>query len=138
MKTAKNILLFFITIYFILITTGCASRIAVQDGVTTTVVLIRHAEKTAITKVLTDSGKRRAKALPEAVSDLDIAAIYSPNLVRNIDTVKPLADQRKLDITVIEDNPDWEAVTHRLVSDHPGNITITNEIRGIVNNARFP
>jgi hypothetical protein len=99
---------------------GCAPRIWSPEGAETTVVLIRHAERTAITKELTEAGQARARALPEAVADLDIAAIYSPDLPRNIDTVVPLAQQRGLAIILLAAEPDANEVARLLVSDHPG------------------
>ena len=99
---------------------GCSTRFLSPEGTATTVVLIRHAERTLVTKELTDGGHARAAALPEALADLDIVAIYSPNLSRNTDTVKPLAAQRELEINVVDASPDSEAVARRLVTDHPG------------------
>ncbi|MCU7811267.1 MAG: histidine phosphatase family protein [Candidatus Thiodiazotropha sp. (ex Notomyrtea botanica)] len=129
MKMVK-ILLWNILAISVLMVTACSTPIVSQDGMTTTVVLVRHAEKTAVTKELTEGGRKRAAALPAAVIDLDIAAIYSPNLIRNIDTAKPLAKQRNLEITIIEDNPDWKEVTQRLVSDHPGKAVLWVGNRG--------
>lgn len=108
------------TISILLLVGGCASRMAPPQGTTTTVVLIRHAERTTITKQLTEGGQKRAAALPAAVADLAIDAIYSPNLQRNIDTVKPLAEQRKLTITLIDTDADLDQITEHLLSDHPG------------------
>ncbi|MCU7806429.1 MAG: histidine phosphatase family protein [Candidatus Thiodiazotropha sp. (ex Semelilucina semeliformis)] len=128
MKTAKYLFLFIIT--SVLLASGCSTQVVSQDGLTTTVVLIRHAEKTAVTKVLTEGGKKRAAALPDAVSDLDIAAIYAPNLIRNIDTAKPLAKKRNIEITIIEDNPDWKEISQRLVSEHSGKTVLWVGNRG--------
>ncbi len=104
----------------LLLVTGCASQVLSPEGTTTTVVLIRHAERTTITKQLTEGGRRRAAALPAAVADLDINAIYSPRLDRNIDTVRPLAKERNLEITLVAPDADHEQVTRRLITDHPG------------------
>jgi hypothetical protein len=41
----------------------------------------------------------RAKALVDAVGTLRITAIYSPNLERNLDTVRPLASRLGIEIT---------------------------------------
>lgn len=99
---------------------GCTTQQFSPEGTTTTVILIRHAERTSDTKLLTPFGKTRAAALPAAVADYDISAIYSPDLARNIDTVKPLAKQRRLKITLVDANPDVELITRRLLNDHPG------------------
>ena len=99
---------------------GCATRVMSPEGTTTTVVLIRHTERTAITKELTEGGRARAAALPAAVADLNFVAIYSPDLSRNIDTAKPLAAERGLEITLVAARPDAEQVSRRLVEDLPG------------------
>ncbi len=70
-----------------------------QPGITTTVILIRHAERDNFF-VLTAQGHQRAKALVDAVKDMGITAIYSPNLERDLDTVKPLAKYLGIDITL--------------------------------------
>ncbi|MEJ2284006.1 MAG: phosphoglycerate mutase family protein [Desulfobacterales bacterium] len=65
----------------------------------TTVILIRHAERDNFF-VVTAEGHARARALVDAVSDMGITAIYSPDLERNLETVKPLAAHLKIDITL--------------------------------------
>ena len=65
-----------------------------------TVILIRHVERDNFF-IVTPVGHERAKALKEAVSDRNIAAIYSPDLERNLDTVRPLADYLNIEITLI-------------------------------------
>ena len=100
--------------------TGCSSRVYSPDGFTTTVILIRHTERTLVTKELTDAGRARAAALPAAVADYDIVAIYSPDLARNVDTVKPLAKARGLDITRLDPKTDIDDINRRLINDHPG------------------
>ncbi len=65
-----------------------------------TVVLIRHAERDNFFNI-TDEGRERAYALIDSVADMDVSAIYSPDLSRNIETVKPLADFLEIEITLI-------------------------------------
>ena len=80
---------------------GCTGTEKDEKTVTaTTVILIRHAERDNFF-IITDEGRERAEALVDAVQDMDITAIYSPDLERNLDTVKPLADHLKIDITLI-------------------------------------
>ncbi len=95
---------------------GCATGVNSPSGTTTTVILIRHAERLHMSDELHEDGRVRAAALPAAVADLDIAAIYSPNRVRNLDTVRPLAEQRGIEVTVIE----IDDVPERMVGEHPG------------------
>lgn len=71
-----------------------------RPGTTTTIILTRHAERTQVTKVLTEKGQQRARDLVGAVADLEVAAIYSPDLERNLDTVRPLAKHLGIEISV--------------------------------------
>jgi hypothetical protein len=113
-----------------LLTVGCASGPQLPTDALSTVVMVRHAERTQITKELTEAGRQRAAALPGALEDLPIVAIYSPNLKRNIATAIPLANQLGIDITLIEEGMSWEAVAQRLVSDHPGKTVLWVGNRG--------
>jgi hypothetical protein len=90
-------------IFIILLCTysvGCtAPEEDTKPGTKTTVILIRHVERDNFF-VVTAEGHARAKALVDALSDMDITAIYSPDLERNLDTVKPLAHHLNIDITL--------------------------------------
>ncbi|MGD2117707.1 MAG: histidine phosphatase family protein [Chromatiales bacterium] len=103
---------------------GCSTAIKSPEGTTTTVILVRHAERTTFTKVLTEAGKKRAAALVRTLDGIEIDAIYSPDLVRNIDTVKPLAQQRGLTIILVDSKPDTQEVAKRLLHDHPGSTVL--------------
>ena len=46
-----------------------------MDGTETTIIMVRHAERTEITKVLTEKGHARAQDLVKAVEDMDISTI---------------------------------------------------------------
>ena len=83
---------------------GCANNLIVKSpsGTTTTLILLRHAERPTLGKELTDKGRARAAALPTALQGIHVDAIYSPNLSRNLDTVAPLARRRGLFVEVIE------------------------------------
>jgi len=93
----------FISVIFILLCgcwAGCtAPKQETKPHTTTTVILIRHAERDNLF-VITPQGRQRAQALVDAVSNMDITAIYSPDLERNLDTVTPLAIHLGLDITL--------------------------------------
>ena len=78
---------------------ACGPTMHSKTGTSTTVILIRHAEKDAKSN-LSPEGHARARALVEAVGHMNVQEIYSPNLVRNIDTVKPLAKHAGVDITL--------------------------------------
>ena len=97
----KNRLLILAIIFLIL---GClfgnaGSEVPSKSGTTTTVILIRHAERDNFFNI-TDQGRERAKALVDAVKDMGVTAIYSPDLERNLDTVTPLARHLGIDITL--------------------------------------
>ena len=79
---------------------GCAAvEVHSKSGTTTTVILIRHADRDADSDDLNAKGRERAKALVDAVSDMGITAIYSPNVERNLDTARPLASRLGIEIT---------------------------------------
>ncbi|XUL92287.1 histidine phosphatase family protein [Streptomyces galilaeus] len=73
-------------------------------------LLIRHGQTTANVDFLldtaipgaelTDLGRRQAAALPEAVADEDIEALYASTLIRTQHTAAPLAAARGLDVRV--------------------------------------
>ena len=71
-----------------------------KNNKATTVILIRHAERDNFFNI-TDKGRNRANALVDSVADIGISAIYSPDLSRNLETVKPLATFLKIEITLI-------------------------------------
>jgi hypothetical protein len=71
-----------------------------ESGAATTIILIRHVERDNFF-IVTAQGHERARALVTAVGGMGITAIYSPDLARNLDTVKPLAKHLGLDITLI-------------------------------------
>jgi broad specificity phosphatase PhoE len=70
-----------------------------QPDPTTTVILIRHVERDNFF-IVTPRGHKRAQALVDAVGNMGISVIYSPDLERNLDTVTPLANHLGLDITL--------------------------------------
>lgn len=83
------------------IVSGCATGVVhSKSGTTTTVILIRHGDIDEHSEVLNAKGQERAKALVDAVRDIRITAIYSPDVRRNLDTVRPLAKQRSIEITL--------------------------------------
>lgn len=72
-------------------------------GTTTTVILVRHAERTKDLggRALTPAGRQRARDLVSAIGDLKITAIYSPDRGRNRETVEPLSAYLDLTITLV-------------------------------------
>ncbi|NNL41322.1 MAG: hypothetical protein HKO79_02425 [Desulfobacterales bacterium] len=76
-----------------------SSNMHSKSGTTTTVILIRHADRDDKGS-LTQKGHDRAEALVNTVGHRGITAIYSPDLERNLDTVKPLAEHLGINITL--------------------------------------
>ena len=124
MKALNRLIILCITTFLIGTLVGCTAKVHSKSGTTTTIILTRHAERTAITKVLTDKGRARAEALVEAAGKLNITAIYSPDLVRNLDTVRPLAKHLGIDITIVSSKPDVDEVVKTMLAKHAGEVVL--------------
>ncbi len=72
-------------------------------GNTTTVILTRHGDRDTASNLLNEKGRVRAQALVGKIGDMNISAIYCPDLVRNIDTARPLAKHLGLKIETFSD-----------------------------------
>lgn len=81
-----------------------------DDGM---LILVRHADRNPKETDLNERGRARAAALPAALSDLPLDAIFMTNFRRNADTARPLAAARQLTPQVLE--PD-AALSTRLVA----------------------
>jgi hypothetical protein len=87
-------------ISFALLFTACATTtLYSKPGTTTTVILLRHADRDEGSYDLNATGVARAKALIPEMRDMGVTAIYSPSIKRNLDTVRPLAKEIDLPIT---------------------------------------
>jgi hypothetical protein len=62
-------------------------------------IVLRHTERDGAD--LNAAGIARARALPAAIADLPVDAIFAPDLQRNLDTASPLAEVRGLEVQVI-------------------------------------
>ena len=115
---------------------------ALAQAPTTTVFLVRHAEKAGDPSerdpVLSDAGFARAQTLAHMLSEVGISAIYSTPYIRTQETVRPLANRLGLEMkvtpvsrTLIEDM----AVILR--HEHPGEVVLvvghSNTIPPLVN-----
>lgn len=68
-------------------------------GTTTTLVLVRHAERDpGLDPPLNAEGQNRAQILRDVLSERGVNAIFAPELIRNMQTAEPLA--QTLGITV--------------------------------------
>lgn len=91
--------LFAISLFFL---GSCSTGVLSPEGTTTTILMIRHADRTLGNSNLNEKGRNRAQALLKAVYNIQIDMIYSPKKKRNQDTVRPLSIDRNIPITVIE------------------------------------
>ncbi len=115
-----------IFIFLIVCSVGSiGSPVDAKSGATTTVILIRHAERDNFF-ILTDKGHKRAKALIDAVGDMGITAIYSPDIERDLDTVKPLANHLGLDITLTPriSKPMVDKIVSDILTKHTGEVVL--------------
>ncbi|MEL7344521.1 MAG: histidine phosphatase family protein [Pseudomonadota bacterium] len=64
-------------------------------------IILRHADRVPGVLELNELGVARAAALPAALADLDIDAIFVSHWKRNIDSARPLATARDLPILVM-------------------------------------
>lgn len=113
-RTAKRISSVFILIGALLV--SACTVVHSPPGTETTVILLRHADRTAPLDELNEKGIARADALPAAVADLDIDVIYSPDRNRNLQTVEPLIGQRDIELRVV----DILGAGPRLIEENPG------------------
>jgi len=134
-----NIRNMFRTLSFVILTStlhmalvACMSgNVKSAPGTTTTIVLIRHAEKTGQGLVngsyLSPEGRERSQALVSALKDMGISGIYSPNVGRNIETVKPLSEDVGVPITINDSMFATLAVDQiaaEILSKHAGGIVL--------------
>jgi hypothetical protein len=107
--------------------TGCATGVVhSKPGTTTTVILIRHGDINEQSEVLNERGRERAQALVDAVRDMRITAIYSPDVRRNLDTVRPLAKQRGIEITLtpVVSLLVAKEISQEIVTKHAGGVVL--------------
>lgn len=68
-------------------------------GTTTTLILIRHAERDpGADPPLNAEGMARAQVLKDVLSENGVNAIFSPELIRNMQTVEPIAAQLGIEV----------------------------------------
>lgn len=120
MKRAVTLLI------LLLLATSLVACSRTQTG-STTVLLVRHAEKAsdADDSPLTETGTERARALLQVAGDAGVSAIYSTQFKRNRDTVQPLAERLKLAVTEMPVNlqspGDYgKRLAKEILEKHPG------------------
>lgn len=94
MKAAARVL-------FVLAALGLAACGGAAGKPTTTVLLVRHAEKAsdAEDSPLTEAGARRAQELVRVAAGAGVSAIYSSQFRRNRDTARPLSERSGVGVT---------------------------------------
>jgi phosphohistidine phosphatase SixA len=93
---------------------------------TTTFILVRHAEKASdgtSDPALTEEGVARANNILSMFQEADITAIYSTDYKRTKLTVAPLAEAKKIDITIY-DPKDLKEFSLKLLKDNSGGTII--------------
>ena len=133
--TIRRLLITIMTIFLISVLASCSAVTHSTAGTTTTIILTRHGDRDPLSKLLNDKGRERAAALVEAVGDMNIAAIYSPDIKRNLDTVEPLAKYLGIEIHVVGARPSSTEVTKTMLTRHAGEVVLwvgnTDNLEGI-------
>ena len=115
-----------VILVFCSIAAGCMGSENQSNAVTaTTVILIRHVERDNFF-VVTAEGHARARALVDAVGEMGITAIYSPDLERNLKTVSPLAEHLKIKITLTPriSAPTIDKIVTDILTNHRGEVVL--------------
>ncbi|MDQ2920572.1 MAG: histidine phosphatase family protein [Acidobacteriota bacterium] len=91
------------------------SAVAQSSHSSTTVILVRHAEKKIVPPEnkdpdLSPAGIARAQELVRMFGDTGVAAIYATQFKRTLQTVKPLADKLGIPVTQVEAKKTTELV----------------------------
>ena len=101
-----------------------------ESQATTTVIFVRHAEKTAEPAddpLLSLAGQQRAVELARQLVDADVVAgidaVYATSYRRTVDTAQPVADALGLPITSY-DAADTETIMEQIVRKHKGKIVL--------------
>lgn len=123
---------------FFVVSLLLACNSTAQDTQITTFILVRHAEKVADGSKdpeLSEQGQARAQRLASMLKRQPIAAIYSTNFKRTMNTVKPLAEKLGQNILPYEAFKDEEIV--KMVNQHIGKTIVvvghSNNIPWIAN-----
>lgn len=97
----------------------------VQAQATTTVILVRHAEKVADAEDpgLTALGAERAAALVEVLASAELDGVFASQFRRTQDTVAPLAQARGLEVRVV-DARDPARLTDIILSEYYGGTVV--------------
>ncbi len=95
----KLILLLYVFTLFL------TAAFAQSESTLTTVILVRHAEKSTTPKenpILTDAGKLRAEHLAKMLSNAAVQAIYTSQYQRTKQTAEPIANKLGIQTIVLD------------------------------------
>ena len=112
---------------FVFVTFLCASVAFAAAAPITTVILVRHAEKSGATGdvPLSQAGLERANELVRVLASTSIAAIYVTPYLRTEQTAGPLATAHHLQPVVIEANDVYaKNVASAILRDHKGETVV--------------
>ena len=138
-KTDNSIIILASITLMILVLSGCTGApptksdpVLSPPGTTTTVILVRHAERAKEhgDSALTPAGRQRARDLVAAIGDRKITAIYSPDRGRNRESVQPLATHSGVPITLIPEarlsntRKFADEFVREVLSEHAGGIVL--------------
>ena len=102
-------------------TSANAAESAEQTEKATVIYLVRHAEKVANSPTdpdLSSTGKTRAQALKDSLSNQPVTAIYSTAFKRTIQTAAPLAAAKKIQVQTY-DAQNLQALANKVLTDDP-------------------
>ena len=121
---------YLLALFLINLLAGCAKDYSStpsyhsSEAVATTVILTRHGDRDSGSNYLNDKGRVRSQALVGEIGEMNISAIYCPDLVRNIDTARPLAKHLGLKIETFSDMSKVHEVLETIMSRHSGKIIL--------------
>lgn len=86
------------------------------------VVVVRHGEKISREdERLSEAGKARGTRLAKLLGDSGIAAVYSTDTERTLGTARPLAEARRLPVTVYDEPA---ALAEKVRAEHGGDAVL--------------
>ncbi|MFW2543851.1 histidine phosphatase family protein [Primorskyibacter sp. 2E107] len=108
----------FLTLATASLLAGCATGGIRALAPNSTIIVTRHAERTGAD--LNDAGRARARKLVNVLDGIEIDAIHSPGIQRNMDTAAPLLAARGLPLErIAQEDP-----TPRLIRSAAGRTVV--------------
>ncbi len=115
--------------------TGCTplsmDPVRSPEGTTTTVYIVRHAEREpGVNPPLNEEGITRAAALAEELTDAGVTVIYCPDLLRNQETCDDVAEVSGAEIITVgnvtlTDTRAWaNTFVNAAVTEHAGGVVL--------------